>query len=140
MPSRNRLINALLKRLPSLLPKRFSGDGKAKDKKKCHADASIIPAKKRVLKKGRKIGSVDSDGLSYHIISGKGYDEKRYCSIHVYNQTEACVNRMVFDMRTAWQITLLLLGAVNENPPEDDNRWMGKEKRKTESQEEHKDE
>ncbi len=140
MSSINSLINTLLKSLSSLFPRRFSGDRKTKDKKKCHVDESIILAKKLVFKKERKIGSIDSGDLSYHIISFKGCDEKKHCAINVCEKTGTIVNQMVFDMKTAWQITLLLLDVVNENPPEDENRWIGKAKRNTESPKEHRDE
>ena len=140
MSSRNRLMNVIFKSLSSLFPKRFSGDEKTKYKKKCHVDASIILAKKLVLKKGRKIGAVDSGDLSYHLVSFEGCNGEKYCSIDVYDKTGTCVNQMVFDMRTAWQITLLLLDVVNENPPEEENRWIGKAKRNTEYPKDHRDE
>lgn len=140
MRSRNRLINTSLKFLSSLLPKRSSEDEKNKNKKKCRAYTSFLPTEKLVLKKGRKIGSVDSGDLSYHLVSFKRCNGEKYCSINVCDTTGTCVNQMVFDMRTAWQITLLLLDVVNENPSEEDNRWIGKTKRNTESQKEHRDE
>jgi len=140
MPPRNRLINVILKSLSSILPKRSSQDETNKNKKKCRAYTSFLPTEKLVLKKGRKIGSVDFGDLSYHLVSFEGCNGDKYCSIDVCDKTETCVNQMLFDMKTAWQITLLLLDVVNENPLEDENRWIGKAKRNTKSPKEHRDE
>jgi len=140
MPPKNRFLNVILKSLSSILQKRSSEDEKNKNKKKCRAYTSFLPTEKLVLKKGRKIGSVDFGDLSYHLVSFEGRDGEKYCSIDVCDKTETCVNQMVFDMKTAWQITLLLLDVVNENPPEEENRWIGKARKKSEYPKEHRDE
>jgi len=126
MPLRNRFATAFLKSLKSMLSKRSSEDGKNKNRNNCRVYASILSTEKLVLKKGRKIGSVDSGDLSYHLISFEGGNGEKYCSIDVCDQKGRCMNRMVFDMSVAWQITLLLLDLVNEKSEGERNQWSGK--------------
>ena len=126
MPLRNRFVTAFLKSLKSMLSKRSSEDGKNKNRKNCRVYTTILLTEKLVLKKGRKIGSVKSGDLNYHLISFEGCNGEKYCSIDVCDKTGTCVDRIVFDMNVAWQITLLLLDVVNEKSEGERNQWSGK--------------